>query len=124
MTQAPQISDAEWEVMNLVWDKPPVTANDLIEVLSPRSGWHPKTIKTMLNRLVKKGALGYQEEGNRYLYYPNVSREACVREESHSFLKRVFGGAASPMLVHFVQNTPLSPMEIEELKRILESKET
>lgn len=124
MTKSPQISDAEWEVMNLVWDTPPVTANDLIEVLCPRSGWHPKTVKTMLNRLVKKGALGYKEEGNRYLYYPNVSREACVRQESHSFLKRVFGGAASPLLVHFVQNTPLSSAEIEELKRLLESKET
>lgn len=124
MTTPPQISDAEWEVMNLIWDQHPVTASDLVETLSPKSGWHPKTIKTMLNRLVKKGALGYREEGNRYLYYPKVNRAACIRQESQSFLKRVFGGAASPMLAHFVENTPLSADEIAELKRLLNAKET
>ena len=120
----PSISEAEWEVMSVVWDRAPepVSAGDIVEPLVPRHGWSPRTVKTMLNRLVKKGALGFKAEGKRYLYHAKVSREQCVREESRSFIDRVFGGEAGPMLNYFVQSVKLSPAEIEELRKLLKNK--
>lgn len=123
MAQAPNISDAEWEVMRILWSRSPLAANEVVEALAGRKEWSPRTVKTLLNRLVKKGALAYEEQGNRYLYRPAVSEEACVGSESRSFLERVFGGAAGPMLNHFVRHARLSRDEIAELKRILDRKE-
>lgn len=119
----PNISEAEWEVMRAVWAGHPATANEIVERLAGEKDWSPRTIKTMLNRLMKKGALGFTEEGKRYLYRPLVSQEQCVREESRSFLDRVFGGALGPMLNHFVKSEKLSAEEIAELKRLLAKKE-
>jgi len=118
----PRISDAEWEVMKVVWDDHPVSANDVVRRLGGRRDWSPRTIKTMLNRLVRKAALTFETEGKRYLYSPAVSRDQCVRAESRSFLHRVFEGAAGPMLVQFVQDARLSRREIESLKKILDKK--
>jgi BlaI family transcriptional regulator, penicillinase repressor len=124
MPNPPAISDAEWEVMNVVWSAPaPLTANDVVERLARRRGWSPRTVKTMLNRLVKKGALGFEVEGKRYLYEPRVRRDECVRAESRSFLSRVFGGAAGPMLAHMVREADLSPADVEQLRRILADKD-
>jgi BlaI family penicillinase repressor len=79
--------------MEVVWAEPqPVTANEIVARLESSTDWKDKTIKTMLNRLVKKGALGYEEEGKRYLYKPKVARDECVRVQSRSFLSRVLGG--------------------------------
>jgi BlaI family transcriptional regulator, penicillinase repressor len=123
MPHAPNISDAEWEVMRVIWANSPLTANQVVERLAGRRAWSPRTIKTMLNRLVKKGALAFDTQGNRYLYRPRVSQEQCVRAESRSFLDRVFDGAAAPMLSYFVEQVHLSKEEIAELKRILARKE-
>src|ERR1700683_5264489 len=102
MAFPPTISDAEWDVMQVLWVKAPLTANDVIEQVAAKKNWSPRTVKTLLNRLVTKGALTFRAEGNRYSYSPNVSREECVRSESRSFLRRVFGGEAGQMLAHFV----------------------
>jgi len=122
MTKPPQVSDAEWEVMTVLWDSSPRTAAEVVEALSGRTTWAPKTIKTLLGRLVKKGALRFKEEGNRYLYRPVFPRERYVEEASKSFLDRVFGGKASPMLVHFVENAELSDEELRELRSMLDRK--
>ena len=122
MSTTPQISDAEWEVMNVLWEESPRSAADVVEALAERMQWHPKTVRTLLGRLVRKGAVRFRAEGNHYLYRPAYPREQLVRQESRSFLQRVFGGDASPMLVHFVKEANLSDEEIEELKRILEEK--
>ncbi len=122
MNKVPRISDAEWEVMNVVWGKHPVTANEVVQELAERTTWNHRTIRTMLNRLVKKGALSYEAKGKAYLYEPRIRKELCVRQEGQSFVERVFGGAIAPMLVHFVRNSHLSPREIEELKRIISDK--
>jgi BlaI family penicillinase repressor len=122
MVSAPQISDAEWEVMNVLWEKSPLTASDVVDALGERMQWHPKTVKTLLSRLVKKGALRFKEEGNRYLYRPAFARERYVEQESRSFVDRVFGGKATPALLHFVQEAKLSDSDIEELRAILERK--
>ena len=124
MPKLPRISDAEWAVMEVVWSAAPVSASDVVDALADRSGWNPSTIKTMLNRLVKKGALKVQAEGKRYLYRPAVSRQACVRGEGRSFLARVFGGDVAPMLAHFVEDARLTPEQVEQLRKLLDKKET
>ena len=116
----PQISDAEWDVMKVVWDRQPVPASDVVERLAAERGWAPRTVKTMLNRLVAKGALAYDVEGKRFLYRATVKREACVRQESRSFLSRVFGGAVTPAVVHFLEHAKLTPDEVERLRAVLE----
>jgi BlaI family transcriptional regulator, penicillinase repressor len=117
-----RISDAEWEVMNLVWNAPPANAGDIVEQLESKRGWRSRTTRTLLDRLVKKGALRFEVEGKRYLYWPNVTMEECVRKESQSFLQRVFGGEPASMLIHLVKTSELSPAQIKELRRILSEK--
>src|SRR5947207_9335279 len=98
MSNFPQISDAEWDVMKVVWDHGPLTAGEVVRHLAAERRWSPRTIKTLLSRLVKKGAAEVRTEeadagggaGRRFLYRARVSREACVRRESRSFLSRVF----------------------------------
>lgn len=121
MSHIPKISEAEWEVMKAVWEKSPITANEVVERLSHDRDWSPRTVKAMLNHLLKKGALTFQMVGNRYFYLPKVTKDKCVKSESLSFMKRVFDGAASSMLVHLVQNTKLSSPEREQLRKILKT---
>ncbi len=110
--------------MQVVWAKAPLTAGEIIEALAAADPtWHPKTAKTLLNRLVKKKALGFHKEGRAYLYRPLVRETDCVSAASESFLERVFGGSLAPMLAHFVEHRKLSAAEVRELKRLLESKE-
>src|SRR3954465_8872560 len=118
---SPRISDAEWVVMDAVWSADaPVTAQEVVERIAPASGWNPRTVKTMLNRLVKKGALKYEADGKRYIYRAAVSREICVRSESRSFIKRVFRGNLGPMLAHFVEDAKLTPTQLAELRKLLD----
>ena len=109
--------------MQAVWESAPLTANDVIDRIAAKNQWSPRTVKTLLNRLVKKGALGFRAEGKRYWYSPRVSRDECVRSESRSFLERVFGGEAGAMLAHFVSETPLTADEIQQLRRLLERRD-
>lgn len=124
MRQTVRISEAEWEVMNVVWNRAPVPAADVAAELADRKGWAMRTTRTLLGRLVKKRALAVEEDGRRHLYRPRVKLEACVRQASRSFLDRVFGGRPAAMLIHLVQEAELSPKEIAELRRVLEEKET
>jgi len=121
--KAVRISEAEWQVMSVVWRQSPVAAGDIVEALSQRRGWHSRTIRTLLDRLVKKGALKTAPDGKRFLYEPRLSMEECVRQESQSFLERVFGGEPASMLLHLVKESKLSKEEIKELKRLLAEKE-
>ena len=120
MAKMPAITDAEWDVMKVLWDRGEAGAQEVTEALATERNWRPQTVKTLLNRLVKKGAAAYAEEGRRFIYRPKVSRDAVVRAESRSFLSRVFDGAVTPALVHFLKLGNLSKADIEELKRTLE----
>ena len=106
--------------MKVVWESGPLTAGQIVQRMEGQTDWHPRTIKTLLSRLVKKGAVAMEEDGKRYLYRAKVTREACRRYETRSFLSRVFDGAVAPALVHFLKQSDLSREELEELKRILE----
>ena len=118
----PRISDAEWDVMNVLWEEHPLAAGEVASRLSTQRSWSPRTVKTLLSRLVRKGALRYTEEGRRYLYAPRVARERCIRAESRSFVERVFGGRTSPALVRMVEAAELSEQDIAELRRVLGEK--
>jgi len=123
MSKQPRISESEWELMKICWSRTPVTAQEMIDALAARDDWHPKTVKTLLNRLVKKGALGFKKDGRAYLYHPLVAEKDCISAESKSFLERVFGGSLKPMLAHFVEHGRLEPQEIAEIKKLLKGKE-
>jgi BlaI family transcriptional regulator, penicillinase repressor len=98
------------------------TASDVVDALADRRSRSPRTVKTLLSRLVKKGALAFEADGNRYLYRAKVRREDCVRAESRSFLSRVFAGSAGEMLCRFVDEAQLSAEEIERLRKLLDGK--
>ncbi|WP_147535450.1 BlaI/MecI/CopY family transcriptional regulator [Bacillus marasmi] len=119
----PKISDAEMEIMKVLWTKSPQTANEIIEHLEPMMDWKPKTIRTLINRLVQKEAVSYhQEKGSMYAYFPLVSQESYLQVETKSLLNRFYGAALKPLLVNFLKEEKLSPEDINELKRILEEK--
>jgi len=105
--------------MEVLWRKQPLTANDVIEALAGETRWKPNTVRTLLARLVKKGALKAESEGNRFLYTPAFARKRHVSDESESFLSRIFGGAASGLLVHFVESGKLSEADLKELRKAL-----
>ncbi len=118
---APDISESEWSVMEALWEQAPQTATEVTRTLKPTMNWADNTVRTLLTRLVDKGALKTAEnESGTRTFLPAVKREACVRAESDSFLQRIFGGAAKPLLVHFAQNSKLTPEEVQELKKLLD----
>ncbi len=119
MEEAPRISEAEWQVMKVVWSRPPSTAQEIIEALSGSSDWSAATIKTLLNRLVKKKALSFEKEGKSYRYAARASEEECRQAETESFLQRVFNGSLTPMVAHFVNAKKLTQEQKEELRRLL-----
>lgn len=119
---SPKISSAEWEVMNVVWERGSVTAVEVFAALPEENEWKQKTVNTFLARLVEKGVLRVTKDGNVNVYAPKLRRDQCVARESESFLQRVFQGAAGPLLVHFCENADLSEADIRELEKVLKRK--
>jgi BlaI family penicillinase repressor len=122
MKEIPKISEAEWEVLRVLWEKEPCTASDVIEALANNTSWKPTTVKTLLARLVKKNAVGFREVDRTYSYFPLVTQSECTRVENRSFLQRVHGGALKPMLAQFIRDEKLTADDIEELKRLLDER--
>lgn len=121
-SEIPSISDSEWLVASEVWAEEGLTAADIADRLASRTHWKQKTINTFLARLVAKGVLIARPDGRAFRYQAGIPKEQCVRQESESFLKRVFGGAVAPMLAHFCETQDLSPEEIDKLRDILKRK--
>lgn len=122
MENKPRISDAEWQVMKVLWAKSPITANEIVDQLSDATSWKPKTIRTLINRLVTKKAIAFDKQGRQYHYYPLLAEAASVRAETQSFISRIRTSALKPMLAAFLEDENLSKEEIEELKTILDEK--
>ncbi|AGF55376.1 BlaI family penicillinase repressor [Clostridium saccharoperbutylacetonicum] len=122
MEEIPKISEAEWEVMKIVWSEKLCTSNQIIEALENIKDWKPKTIKTLISRLVSKNALGFKEEGRKYLYYPLINENECIHAENQTFLSKVYNGAIKNMLVSFIKESDLSKEDIEDLKSILDER--
>lgn len=107
--------------MRTIWSEHPATASEIITgLVTADSTWHPKTVRTLLARLVQKKVLSYQARGRTYVYSPLMTEEECVTSASASFLDRVFGGALKPMLAHFVGKRRLSSAELADLRRLLD----
>lgn len=122
MKKIPAISEAEHQVMKVIWKDNPVMASEIINVLSEKTDWKPKTIKTLINRLLTKGAIGYEKSGREYNYYPVIEETDFVKTESRIFLKRVFEGATKPMLVSMVENEDLTLDDLDELREYIMEK--
>lgn len=116
------IAETEWKVMEVLWDKSPLYAREIADALA-HMNWTLATVKTLINRLVGKDAIGYDKEGKTYRYYPKASREDCVQEESKRFVDRIFGGSKKAFMANFVKSTAFTDEEIEELRAILDQKE-
>ena len=117
-----RISPAEWEVLNIVWDRAPITSPEVYQALADDREWHPKTVNTFLARLAEQGVLGVEREGKTNVYTPLLTREQCVQRESENFLQRVFRGALTPMMAHFVEHSDLSNNDIAELQKLLKQR--
>ena len=115
-----QISEAESAVMDVLWRSHPLSAEDVVAALADSRQWQEATIKTLLNRLLNKGAVAAEKDGRRYLYSPLLKREDWVLEESQGLLERLFGGRVAPLVAHFSQHRKLSRKDIAELRRLLE----
>lgn len=119
MSKNIQISDAEWDIMKVLWQAPGLTAAEVAERFADTKQWHVKTVRTLLDRLLKKGAVDAEVVDRVYRYTPRVTREECISQASSSFLTKVFDGAFTPMVAHFVKHSPLSRKDRAELERIL-----
>ena len=123
MPQVAGISEAEWDVIKVLWDAGPSTAGQIVAGVAGTSRrWRPRTIKTLLARLVKKGAVRREVDADgRHVYRAALTRQAAVRRESKSFLARVFNGALVPAVATMLRESDLSPADLQQLKQILEN---
>jgi|HubBroStandDraft_6_1064221.scaffolds.fasta_scaffold982144_2 BlaI family penicillinase repressor len=119
MSIADNISDAEWLVMQVLWDLKRATAGEVIARLAGTNDWNHRTVRTLIRRLVDKGLVTCDVDGQRYEYRPAVSRQACVRDEGRSFVSRVFRGDVSSLLIHFAREAGLDKEKLRELQSLL-----
>lgn len=115
-----QISEAESVVMDVLWQRQPCAAEDVVAALANTQEWQEATIKTLLNRLLKKGAITATKDGRRYLYVPTLRREEWVLGESQGLLERLFDGRVVPLVAHFSEHRKLSKKDIAELRALLD----
>ena len=115
-----QISEAESVVMEVLWKRNPLSADEVVSALSGQQEWQDATVKTLLNRLLNKGAISAEKDGRRYLYAPVLQRDAWVQGESENLLERMFGGRVAPLVAHFSEQRKLSRKDIAELRKLLE----
>lgn len=119
-TNPQRISAAESEVMKVLWADSPKPAEDVLAILAKDHGWAEGTVKTLLNRLLKKGAIAADKDGRRFLYRPLVGREDYVDSESQGLLDRLFDGELAPLISHFAEHRKLSPQEVARLKSLID----
>ena len=123
MQSNPEISDAEYQVMKIIWSADiPLNTNEIVERLESSTSWKPKTIHTLLSRLVKKGALQYEKNSRVFVYTPLVKESEMLAKENESFLNRFYDGALNAMIVNLLAQDKLSENEIAALRHILDEK--
>ncbi len=114
-----KLSDTEWTVINVVWERSPASARDVLELTEAETGWAYTTVKTLLSRLVEKGALRMRKRANTSLYEPLVSRKDARRSAVRSLLDRAFDGTFGGLLQHLVTDEKLSKKDRDKLKAML-----
>lgn len=119
MSKLPKISEAEYQVMKIIWSNSPISTNEVIDKLTENTTWSPKTIQTLLSRLVKKCAITYEKNSRSFVYTPLVKEEEYLELESSSFLNRFYNGTLNSMVISFLEKDKLSEDDINELRHIL-----
>lgn len=119
MSHLPQISEAEFEVMKVVWKHAPINTNEITDRLLQTTNWSPKTIQTLIKRLVTKGALTYEKQSRVFIYTPTVKESEYIGQKSNSFLKQYYNGDITAMLSAYIENDRLSEKEIDTLRSLL-----
>jgi predicted transcriptional regulator len=114
-----RISAAESQIMEVLWAEGPLTAEEIVAAVGPAQAWGEATVKTLINRLLKKKALASERIGGRARYAPVVTRADYVMGESQGLLDRLFGGQLAPLVAHYAKHRALSPDEVERLKRLI-----
>ena len=115
----PQISEAEFEVMKIIWKHAPISTNEITEKLTKTTKWSPKTIQTLIKRLVTKGALSYEKQSRVFVYTPLIEEKEYIGQESYSFLERYYDGDITAMLSAYIEDDKLSESEIDTLRSLL-----
>jgi predicted transcriptional regulator len=116
-----RISEAEHAIMEVLWAEAPLGAADVAARVDPSRNWTIRTVKTMLSRLLAKGAVAHEEDGRRFLYRPAVSRDAFLARESGRLIDRMFGGRVTPLVAHLAEQNRLTPADIEEIEALLKA---
>ena len=119
MSKLPQISEAEFEVMKVIWKYAPISTNEVTEKLTQTTDWSPKTIQTMLKRLVTKKALTYEKQSRVFVYTPLVPETEYIRQESNSFLNKYYNGNIVSLLTSYLDDDKLSKTELDTLRHLL-----
>ncbi|AOL95023.1 BlaI/MecI/CopY family transcriptional regulator [Porphyrobacter sp. LM 6] len=114
-----RITDAEHAVMEALWDRPRQTAADVCDTVCAERGWSLATVKTLLSRLVQKGALAAEPDGRRFLYTPIIAREDYIGGESRRLVDRLFGGRAASLVAHLAESEALSEADLDEIEALL-----
>ena len=114
-----RISESELEIMAVLWSDSPLSAADVAKAISARRAWSPTTVKTMLARLVEKGALGAEAEGRRFLYRPLIERESLAGAQAGRLVDRLFGGRISPLVAHLAERRDFEPEDLAELEKLI-----
>ena len=117
------ISDSESRILQVLWEQSPLSADEIVKQLKDAGFSHPKTIKTLLNRLLKKGAIGFEEKSRKYHYYSLIDREDFYHFKTGSFLDSFFQGQLGPLISMFSDRTKLSDEDITELKKLIKKME-
>lgn len=117
-----QISESEFEIMKIIWEKYPISTNEIVEQISKTTSWNARTIQTLITRLNKKGAVGYEKQGRLYVYSPLINKDEYIKNQSESFLKKFYNGAINKMVLNFINNDMLSEDDIKKLKDVLDER--
>lgn len=123
MKKLPQISEAEYEVMKVIWEAAPVSTNEVTDRLVQSTDWSPKTIQTLLKRLVQKGAVSYRKESRVFVYTPLVKQTEYLEHENSHFLQRFYNGNFASMLTSYLDNDSFTEKELDELRELLKQRE-
>ena len=114
------LSDAEWEIMNCLWNKPNQKISEIVIALSEKKAWDKHTVITLLNRLEKKGAVAFERNGRAKEYYPLISQKETVKQETEQFFKRVCQGSLRLMVNSFLSSKAVKKEDLDELYRMLD----
>ncbi len=119
MKALPQISEAEFEVMKIIWKHAPISTSEITKRLTQTTSWSPKTIQTLIKRLVTKGVLAYEKQSRVFVYTPLIAEKEYIEQKSHSFLERYYNGNILSMLSAYIEEDKLSESEIASLRSLL-----